>query len=157
MKCLTINASPHNNSVTERFCKTFEEIMPSQRINLHDDPPPICRGRYKKGSKWQKAVLDADMLFIATPTYWYNIPSILKAFLDDITAVDSQLWQDERYLYIAVHAPEGGEIGTINALMAPFNMMGFTIPACGYVYYRGTQDRWVWKELRRIAQDCKDS
>jgi multimeric flavodoxin WrbA len=154
---LIVNASPHKRSITTRFCRTFEKGFGShytKQIELHDKPPPHSDGTYNKvDTPWQRHVLESDVLFIGTPTYWFNVPSILKAFLDDLAAIDEEkLWASERFMVIAVHAPEGGEIGAVNALVLPLNMLGFTLPANGYVYYRYPADRWAWKDLIDVAE-----
>jgi NAD(P)H-dependent FMN reductase len=153
---LIVNASPHKPSVTSRFCDVFAEGFGAGYttwLDLHAQPPPHSDGTYERdGTPWQQAVLATDVLFVATPTYWFNIPSILKAFLDDLTAIEEQLWEAERFAVIAVHAPQGGEIGALNALLAPLNMMGFTLPGNGYVYYRHEADDWAWTDLKEIAK-----
>jgi NAD(P)H-dependent FMN reductase len=158
---LIVNASPHKPSITSRFCDTFADGFGARYttwLDLHDQPPPHSDGTYGRGgTPWQDAVLATDVLFVATPTYWFNIPSILKAFLEDLTAIEEQLWTTERFAVLAVHAPEGGEIGAVNALLAPLNMMGFTLPANGYVYYRHTADSWAWTDLTEIAKRVRFS
>ena len=165
-KALVVNASPHTPSVTERLCTTFEEAFCKsyaqrksciQRLNLPDCQPPHSDGKYEhKTTVWRQAVQDADVLFIGTPTYWFGIPSVLKAFIDHIGNNDQKLSKQERIAIIAVRSKEGGEIGALNALVVPLNMMGFTILGNSLVYYREGKDRGVWKDLRDAAKDARE-
>jgi multimeric flavodoxin WrbA len=158
-KALIVNASPFRESVTAKFCKTFEKGFGAdytKQLNLHDAPPRYSEGTYTSDSPLQKQVLDVDVVFIATPTYWFNVPAILKAFLDDLSGIDTEeLWAIDRYVVVAVHAPEGGELGAIGALVLPLNMIGFTLPANGFVYYRNEDDSWAWDDLTEIAKQLR--
>ena len=159
MNVLVVNASPHKNSKTERFCKLFEKYLsvPYKQINLCDYNIPFSDGTYKKidgdMEELRKLVLECDGLFIASPTYWYNVPSILKAFIEQLTCIDSKLWQRERMLAIAVHAPHGGELGVFNAIVAPLNMFGFSLVGNGYAWYAGGRYKTSWwgNEVKHIA------
>jgi multimeric flavodoxin WrbA len=158
-KALLVNASPFGQSVTTRFCKTFEKgfgAAYTKQLNLHDAPPRYSAGIYITGTPLQRQVLDPDVVFIATPTYWFNVPAILKSFIEDLSGIDTkELWAIDRYVVVAVHAPEGGEIGAISAVVLPFNMMGFTLPANGFVYYRDADDDWALKDLADIAKQLR--
>jgi NAD(P)H-dependent FMN reductase len=156
---LVVNASPHGQSVTTKFCKIFEKGFGAEytnQLNLHDAPPRFSDGSYATDTPLQKQVLDVDVLFIATPTYWFNVPAILKAFIDELSGIDTKkLWAVDRYVVVAVHAPQGGEIGAVGALVLPLNMMGFTLPANGFVYYRNEDDSWAWNDLTEIAKQLR--
>jgi NAD(P)H-dependent FMN reductase len=153
---LVINSSPHEPSITTRFCDIFANSFGPRyttRLDLHKEPPPHSNGTYDNGNtKWQKHVIESDVLFIGTPTYWFNVPSILKAFIDDLAAIDEILWEGDRSAVLAIHAPEGGEIGAVNALMPALNMLGFTLPGNGFVYYRDSGDDWAWNDLSEVAK-----
>lgn len=158
-RALVINASPKNGK-TLKFCKTFERAFGSQhtkRLNLAKNPPPHSDGTFKNtGTRWQEDTLKSDVLFIATPVYWFNVPSTLKAYLDDLAAIERKLWKNERFVIVAVHAPEGGEIGALNAIILPLNSMGFTLPRNGFVYYRGPSDDWAWKDIEYAAEEVSE-
>src|ERR1700720_1740923 len=106
-KALVINASPHHSSVVERFCTTFEQsfgIRYRVRLNLcRETPPPgYSDGTYEHDStRYQHLVRTSDVLFIGTPTYWFNIPAILKAFLDELAAIDETVCERERFATVA--------------------------------------------------------
>ena len=159
-KALVVNASPHQGSLTERFCKTFEQAIGEQhttRLNICRDCPSYSDGKYdKKDTRWQQSVLKSEVLFIGTPVYWFNIPAVLKALLDDWAAIDDRLWQKERFAIIAAYAPEGGEISALNALVIPLNMMGFTFPGNAIVYVRDERkDGWAWEDIKEAAQGVR--
>src|SRR5260221_8250609 len=83
-------------------------------------------------ARLRNLVLDCDGMFIATPTYWYNAPATLKAFIEQLTPIEKKLWKRERKLALAVYSPEGGELGVFTAVVAPLNMMGFSLIGNGY-------------------------
>ena len=127
------------------------------RLNLHEDCPETCDGTYKRPevlSSFQRAVLDADGMFVATPCHWFNVPGVLKNLIDHLTCIDSDLWERERPLCVAVHSPEGGEHGALAAIILPLNMMGFAIPANGYAYFNGG-DRWAYSEIEEMPGRMK--
>jgi hypothetical protein len=37
----------------------------------------------------------------------------------------------------------------------PLNMIGFTLPANGFVYYRNEDDSWAWDDLTEIAKQLR--
>ena len=158
MQFLIINASPSNQGGTAKFCSAFwdaaQKVGAAKRLNLHDDPPAFCKGstsRPEALSVYQREVLACDALFIATPTYWFNVPSILKAFIEDLDPIESDLWQRPRTLGVAVYAPEGGELGPATAIVLPLNHLNFSFVDNGYVYHRGTpKDDWAWEDIERM-------
>jgi NAD(P)H-dependent FMN reductase len=159
---LTINASPHRRSRTERFCRMFEDhlVGPSfDRIDLFDLKLPHSDGTYDQKpsqtvQRLRDNVLRCDGMFIASPTYWFNAPVPLKAFLEQLAPIDSRLWRRERLLGLAVHAPEGGELGLFQAVVPALNIMGFALVGNGYVYYRRTRksEDWVDVDIRKMAR-----
>jgi multimeric flavodoxin WrbA len=158
MKFLIINASPNENGVTVKFCDAFtkaaEKVGEVKRLNLHDDPPPFCRGilpRPRTLGLYQREVLDCDALFVATPTYWFNVPSILKAFIEELDPIEEDLWEKRRAFGAAIHAPEGGELGPATALILPLNHLNFSLVNMGYVYHRGIpKDDWAWEDINEM-------
>ena len=159
MKILVVNSSAFPKSVVENMCIQFEGAalnidIQTQRINLFADMPPICDGTYTfKGefSELQKLVLSYDGLFIGTPCHWFNMPAVLKNFIDHLTPIDSFLWKKSRPLCLAVYAPEGGEFGVLSSIILPFNLMGFSLPANGFAYYNGN-DRWAYDEIKEMPK-----
>jgi multimeric flavodoxin WrbA len=163
MKFLVINASPHKDGGTQRFvdafCDAADKVESVTKLNLHDNPPSFCKGGFVRPDvldTYQQAVLACDALFIATPTYWFNVPSILKAFIENLTPIESDLWQRPRTLGVAVYAPEGGELGCATAIILPLNHLGFSLVDSGYVYHRGIpKDDWAWEDIGRMPERMK--
>ena len=158
---LVINASPHKNSQSARFCQLFEEKLErhkSTRLNLYESDIPYSDGTYavpknRVLERMRDQVLSCQGMFISTPTYWFNAPAILKAFIEQLTPIEGQLWRRERLLGLAVHAPEGGELGVFQAIVPALNCMGFCLVGNGYVWKRGTKrsETWVEKDIAGIA------
>jgi multimeric flavodoxin WrbA len=158
---LTINGSPHPRSRTERYCKLFEDHLDGptfSRIDLFDLKLPHSDGTYREdGSRTvqrlRQWVLDCDGMFISSPTYWFNVPAPLKSFMEQLAPIDRKLWRRERLLGLAVHAPEGGELGVFQAVVPALNIMGFSLVGNGYVYYRRTRkpEDWVESDIRNMA------
>lgn len=156
---LTVNSSPKPNSKTEALLALFENNAKSlgaeiKRVNLYEEESTPVSGKLGKSTspynRLQQAVLACDGVVIATPTYWFNVPGILKNFIDNLT----QLEEDDFLLEgkvagFIVHSPQGGEIGALQAMALPLNHMGVVLPPYCCIFYRGPQDDWV-------EQDCKD-
>jgi multimeric flavodoxin WrbA len=150
---LVINVSPHKNSITQQFAKTFISQckllgIETTEINLWDEHIPPSNGTYEQlNLRMQTLTLESDGVFIASPTYWYNVPATLKAYIECLTNIEDELYERSRPICLAVHSPEGGELGVIQSILLPMNMMGFWIPENAYAYYRGKQDDWAWEEV----------
>jgi multimeric flavodoxin WrbA len=160
MKFLVINASPNKEGATSKFVKEFlnaaEKIGEVEVLHLHDDPPRFSDGNLNRPetmNKYQRKVMDCDALFIATPTYWFNVPAILKAFIENLTTIEEDLWKRPRILGVAIYAPQGGEQGAGAAIILPFSHFGFALVDVGYVYHRGiSEDDWAWEDLRLMPE-----
>ena len=163
MKYLVINASPEKTGMTSKLCGRFVETAKKEgevkELALHDEPPEYCKGtspKPKNLSIYQEAVLECDALFIATPTYWFNMPSILKAFIESLDQIELDLWRRPRTLGLVVYAPEGGEFGTAAPIVLALNHMNFSLVDNGYVYYRGVEkDDWAWDDLQLMPERMK--
>ena len=155
---LVINCSPFKNSVCQKFCDIFikrctELGIKTTQINIHDIEIKFSNGTYDEVNlEIQKLTLETDGIFIASPTYWYNVPSKLKAYLECLPNIEDRLYERSRPICVAVHAPEGGELGVLQAILLPMNMMGFWIPNNGYAYYRNTKydDGWAFDEIKSM-------
>ena len=98
-------------------------------------------------SRFHEQILRCDGLFIATPCHWFNVPGVLKNYIDHLTRIEHDLMQKTRPLCVFVHSPEGGEIGTVGAIVLPLNLLGFSLPAWGFAYFNGG-DRWAFDEVK---------
>lgn len=163
MKFLVINASPNKEGGTAKFVRAFtdaaQKIGETRVMNLHDGPPRFSKGAVSRTSdftEYQKATLDCDALFIATPTYWFNVPAVLKAFLEEIDEIDKLIYEKPRALGIAVYAPQGGELGAAQALVLPLNHMNFALVECGYIFHRDiAKDDWAWEDIQNMPARMK--
>ena len=163
MKYLVLNASPNQDGGTAKFVKAFREAAEKHGevrvMNLHENPPRFSKGATTRDSnftEYQQEALDCDALFIATPTYWFNVPAILKAFLEEIDEVDEKFYTRPRVLGIAVYAPQGGELGVASALVFPLNHLKFALVEEGYIFHRGIAvDDWAWEDIARMPERMK--
>ncbi len=163
MKYLVINASPNKDGGTAKFVTAFTEaadLLGDVRVmNLHDSPPHFSKGAKSRDSDftdYQQAALDCDALFIATPTYWFNVPAILKAFIEEIDEVDKMFYTRPRVLGVAIYAPQGGELGVASALVFPLNHLKFALVEEGYIFHRGVPiDDWAWADIAAMPERMK--
>lgn len=163
MKFLVINASPNKEGGTAKFVGAFKEAAQKLGdvtiLNLHDNPPRYAHSEKQNDGEptlYQKAVMDTDALFIATPTYWFNTPAILKAFLEELDEIDTKLYARPRALGMGIFAPQGGELGVATALTFPLNHMNFVLVDVGYVFHRGVpEDDWAWEDIALMPERMK--
>jgi multimeric flavodoxin WrbA len=163
MRFLVINASPNKAGKTSRFVDAFTEAAQKtgevQVLHLHDNPPHYSRGELtaqRNPTVYQKAAIDCDGLFIATPTYWFNVPAILKSFIEELDGVDTELYARPRALGVAVYAPQGGELGTASSLILSLNHMNFALVEVGYIFHRGiAEDDWAWEDISLMPERMK--
>ena len=164
MKFLSINSSPNLDGKTSNFCKLFKESAEKlgevTQFNLYDDPPPFSEGsllRPEVLNEYQKEVLDCDALFIATPTYWFNVPSILKAFIENLAPIEADLDQKTRALGVAIYAPQGGELGAASSLILSLNHLNFVLVNVGYIFHRNvSEDDWAFENLTLMPVRMKE-
>ena len=86
---VAINASPIKRGTVDKLLRVFEKSLSNKhkatRINLYDfDFPPHGGNLEREPLKYPfiKDIRKAHAIIIATPTYWFNMPGILKNFLD---------------------------------------------------------------------------
>lgn len=162
MKILAINSSPKPDGKTASFLQTFidaakDQGMEVNKVNLYEEEIPHHSGELDKPlkelSKLQKKFVEADGFVIATPTYWFNVPGVLKNFIDHLTILEENGWQAEgKVAGIICYAPEGGELGVLGNLSVALNHMGIVIPPYGLIFYRGPQDSWAIPDIKLLAK-----
>lgn len=104
-KIVIFNGSPHNNGNTAALCKVFAEGAKSAgntvtRFDLGEMKIHGCLGCMKGGKdknspcaqkddmeKIYPAYQEADMIVLASPMYYWNVSSYLKAVIDRLFAV----------------------------------------------------------------------
>lgn len=158
MKLIAINASPKPDGQTAKLLNLFVDrakVLQTEikLIQLYKEKIEPFSGELKKKTPItpiQKDLIEADGFVIATPTYWFNTPGILKNFIDNLTPLEENGFKLEgKVAGFIVYAPEGGEAPVLQNLALTFNQMGVLIPPYGMIFYRGEMDNWA-------IGDCKD-
>lgn len=165
IKILAINSSPKAEGETGKlldlFIKAAEELgIEITKINLtkeHIHPFLGILGRkLKHKSKLQKEMIDADGFVIATPTYWFNEPGVLKDFIDSLTPLEENGFLLEgKVAGFIVYSPEGGETSVLENLVMTFNQMGVLFVPYSLIFYRGEEDKWAITDIKDLAKRLK--
>ncbi len=144
-----------------------------ERIFLIDYPIRPCMGFYSEDPETchpqqcttgaladamrglhQKLLL-ADILLLATPTYWYGLPGHFKTFLDRCTSLENAgKLLDGKVGGVVVSAREGGAIGVIQHLLVILNDMGIWVPPYGFSYVVEKsleEDVWAVRYARQLG------
>ncbi len=160
IKVLGINGSPR------KYGNTYKALMLAlegaknegaevKLVNLYDLKIEHCMGCISDNiksckypcpidddmKKLQEEVLKSDVLIIATPIYWYNVSSALKAFIDRLTVFENMIviegrsWVEGKIAGFIAIGNDTGAIAVIQNLMVTFNSMGFIIPPWALAYY----------------------
>lgn len=100
MNVLLLNLSPKNDGATQEILKILQEAAPGEAqtelLCLGDFSIGYCRGCkacYKTGQcviqddmqTLMKKLQKADVLVLAAPSYWADVPGICKSFIDRCT------------------------------------------------------------------------
>lgn len=163
IKILAICSSPKRMSHTDHLLNQFIKAAKSygaevRRIELYHTKLRSVSGRLglrlTRATPLQKAMLESDGFAIATPTYWFNEPGILKNFIDQLTILEeSGFLLEGKVAGFIVYSPQGGESDVLENLALTFNHMGILLPPYSLIFYRGPQDRWVNDDLKRLAHN----
>ena len=165
MKILTINCSPKNEGNTAKLLKIFLDEaskigLEVRSINLYEEKEDFFHGKLnqkiEKLTKAQELLTKSDGFVIATPTYWFNTPAILKNFIDNLTPLEENNWMLEGKVggFIAFE-PQGGGVEVLKNLAMTFNHMGVVIPPYSLIFYRGHQDNWAMQDIKLLARVMK--
>lgn len=163
IKIIAINASPKKNGQTTQLLNLFVENAQKfgaeiVKLNLYQAHIPFYSGKLgakiKKLSNIQKEMVEADGFVIATPTYWFNEPGVLKNFIDSMTPLEENGFMLEgKVAGFIVYSPEGGETDVVENLAMTFNQMGVLLPPYSLIFYRGPQDKWAKKDIPLLAKN----
>lgn len=163
VKILALSSSPRRGGVTEKLLLRFVASAKKRgarvtTLRLYDALPEPVSGKLgkkiRKLSRLQKAVYDADGFVIFTPTYWFNVPGVLKNFIDQLTVFEENGWLLEgKVAGFIVYAPQGGETGALSALALPLNHMGAVFVPYSFIFYRDAKDRWAIRDLDLLAKN----
>ena len=165
LRILGVNGSPRKYgntfkllSVALKFAE--EEGAESEIVHLYDYDIRPCMGclcdkqeacRYPcvieddMRTLYEK-VLGSDGIIIATPIYWYSPPSIVKAFIDRLTAfenmifIDGRSWLEGKVAGVIAVGNDSGSIQVVSLLYSILNSMGLHIPPWALAYYHSTGD-----------------
>lgn len=162
VKILAINSSPQEfgkvSTFLEQFISSIRKLeVEIKRIDLYKEPVEPITGKVEKTitrlSSLQKDLIECDGFIIATPTYWFNVPGVLKFFIDNLTTLEENELLEGKVAGIMVYSPEGGEFGVISTLALALNHMGVLFPPYAFLFYRGEQDTWFEKDIPLLAKN----
>lgn len=147
-KVLLVSVSRSTRGKVRRFCEVFKKNLKGVSIKELDLTKKVSQ------KEIQNHVLECDGMFIATYPSWFSPPVELKAFIEALDPIDDKLWVKERLLGLAVHSPQGGELGIFTSVVAPLTLMGFSLIGNGYAYHRGTKfdEGWAWDEVKEMGR-----
>lgn len=164
VRVLAINSSPKADGQTAKLLDIFTneakklglEVTVRNLYELKDQIPPFD-GQLNEPAREVKGIyreiVDCDGFVIATPTYWFNMPGILKSFIDHLTILEEGGWMLEgKAAGIITYSPQGGEMGVLVPLALTLNHMGVTLPPYSLIFYRGSQDQWALDDIKLLAK-----
>jgi len=132
-KVLILSGSPRKNGNSDMLCNEFmrgaaEAGHQVEKIRVQEKKIGYCMGCYACVEKGECAIkddmadilqkmIDADVLVLASPVYFYSIDAQLKALIDRTVARWTEVRDKELY-YIVTAADE--EIGSAQTTLACF-------------------------------------
>ena len=163
VKILAINSSPKESGHTAHLLKLFIDSAKSlgaqvKKLNLYEEHIKPYSGilgkKPKRLNHFQKALVEVDGFVIATPTYWFNEPGILKDFIDSLTPLEENDFMLEgKVAGFIVYSPQGGETEVLENLAMTFNQMGVLLPPYSLIFYRGVkEDNWAFEDSKLLAK-----
>ncbi|MEK9180323.1 MAG: NAD(P)H-dependent oxidoreductase [Patescibacteria group bacterium] len=165
IKILAISASPKKNGRTGGLLQKFIAAAKRNgakvdRLDLYQLKPKIgnVSGKLgtimKKPNGWQKKILDADGIVVATPTYWFNEPGILKNFIDRLTIFEeSGFLLEGKVAGFIVYSPSGGETNVLENMAMVFSHQGLLLPPYSLIFYRDPSDKWATRDIVLLAKN----
>lgn len=121
-KVIIISSSPRENSNSYNLCLAFQKGAEEsghavELVKLKTQKIGFCTGCYschKTGKCFQnddgnilaEKLLDADVVVLATPVYFYTMSAQLKVFLDRLTPIYEQLEGKEVYIFATAWDPD---------------------------------------------------
>jgi len=185
IKIIAINGSPRKNGKTAELLKKFLSLFKRRGaqttlINLSDYDINHCLGCYSKSpnacmfpcvqkddmQKIYPLLLDADVIILGSPIYWFNMSGLLKNFIDRLTclAASGYLLENKIGLALAVSSEnEGGRVSASLSMASVLNHLGLLIPPYGILYFPGREkvnkkgkviwDNWLVNEMPKISHN----
>lgn len=157
MKVLAISASPRRGGNSDVLCDRFllgaaEAGHETEKISLADARISPCRGCYacgRSGECVQKddmahilpKLVEADVLVLATPVYFYCMDAQMKMFIDRCLPRYREITDKKVYYIITAADPEHSAAdGTIAGLRGFLSCLAGSTE-CGIIYGTGTWDK----------------
>ncbi|MCD8214304.1 MAG: flavodoxin family protein [Clostridiales bacterium] len=143
MKAVIINGSPRAKGNSDLLCDEFilgakESGHQTEKISLREysvNPCKACYACFKTGKCIQKddmaeildKVKNADVLLLASPTYFLTMSGQMKIFIDRLLPEWQGLGGKEVYIIVTGHDRKEGLKRTANDLKDIFAYLGNTV------------------------------
>jgi multimeric flavodoxin WrbA len=156
IKFVVLNGSPkrdgHTASLVVRLMEAVEPYADCERIDLYEEMIPPVSGELDvplgEPTPVQQKLLACDAFVLVTPTYWFNMPGVVKNFIDHLTVLeDNDFMLEGKVAGCIVYTPEGGGENILQNLAMVFNHMGIVVPPYCLVFDRGDKTQWVRDEI----------
>lgn len=131
-KVLIISASPRKNGNSELLCKEFykgavESKNDVELVSLRDKKIDYCEGCYKCSdlgkcyknddlNELAKKMLEAEVIVLATPVYFYSMAGQLKVFIDRMVQNYTKIRADIYIIVTAWDSDENNLQSTVEAI-----------------------------------------
>ncbi len=166
---LGVNGSPHKRGkgarlLRESLARCRKERFQTELVHLVDWETQFYHGNYtdrtpKGMEKVFQLVDQADGIVFSSPTYWFNVGSLMKNFIEQLTVLNFR--KGEYTLrgkvagFIATCEEDGGQ-AAINAMAAPLVHMGFLIPPQTMLFYNinmaeKSHEKWMLKDAPYVG------
>lgn len=166
---LGINGSPRKNGTVSRMLKnTLQEIekrggktetvyLAATRILPHTgklDDKIFIEDTDDDMPRLQELVLKADGIIFATPTYWFNVSSLMKLFLDRLTSLEHYKFLLEGKVGgIISYGPEGGALNSAMQILMFASQNGMIVPPYCAIFDEGRKDAWLKDAYKLMAKN----
>ncbi len=185
IKIIAINGSPRKNGKTSSLLKKFLSLFKRKGaqttlINLVDYKINHCLGCYSQSpracrfpcvqkddlQKIYPLLLEADVIILGSPIYWFNMSGLMKNFIDRLTGLAASGYSLENKVGISLSASnenEGGRVSASLSMASVLNHLGLFIPPYGILFYPGREklnikgkviwDNWLDHEMPKISSN----
>ena len=166
-KVLILSGSPRKNGNSDILCDEFmrgalEAGHQVEKIRVAEKNIGFCRGCYacKSGScviqddmaEVLQKMIDADVLVLASPVYFYSIDAQLKALIDRTVARWTEV-KDKEFYYIMTAAD--GERASLETTLACFRGYADCVEGAqerGVLYGTGVYEKGEVKGTKAMAE-----
>lgn len=159
-KLVVLNGSPkadgHTASMAAALMDAAAVFAECQRIDLYEEALPPVTGELDiplgEPNSVQAKLLWCDAFVLVTPTYWFNMPAVVKNFVDHLTILeDNGFLLEGKVAGCIVYTPEGGGENILQNLAMVFNHMGIVVPPYCLIFDRGDGKKWVQEDIPLMA------